>query len=143
MSDDDVIPEKLFRHVVDCSGHHADELYYRAGGTNRSQKRYFWEMDFHCLYTKIIRTVSSACSYPKTAPRRVLVFERISIEASKPKSRHFCKRRSTSQTDKFPEVTINMADKEKSTRHFSPEPFPEVSQSITRLRSGTIRPRDN
>ena len=27
-SDDDVIPEKLSRHAVDCSGHHADELYY-------------------------------------------------------------------------------------------------------------------
>nr|ABB55314.1 hypothetical protein 12.t00025 [Asparagus officinalis] len=63
-SDDDIIPEKSCKHTIDSSGHHADEA------------------------------VLSACSCPKTTPKRVSVFQRLSSEASNTKLRHFRKKRS-------------------------------------------------
>nr|ABB55321.1 hypothetical protein 12.t00036 [Asparagus officinalis] len=113
-TDERVIPKNSCKQLIGYSDRNVDELYYRAGGTNKSRKRGTRKADSHCLCTKIIKAVLSACSCPKTSPQRVSVFKRISTEASKPKSRHFHKRRSVVQDDELPSVTINVVDKGKS-----------------------------
>ena len=113
-TDERVIPESLCKQPIGYSDRNVDELYYQAGGTNKSQKRSTREADSHCPCIKIIRVVLSACSYPKTAPQRVSVFEKISDGTTKPKSRRFHQRGSVARDDEFPEVTINMVNKGKS-----------------------------
>ena len=54
----------------------------------------------------------------------------------------FCRKSPTAQDDELPEVTVNMVDKGKSTRNFNPRHLSDISQRITRLRSGTVRQRD-
>ena len=66
--DDNVIPGESCKHMIGCSGHLTDKLCYRSGGTNKYRKRSTRELESHCPYAKIIRTVLSACSCPKTAP---------------------------------------------------------------------------
>nr|ABB55290.1 hypothetical protein 10.t00034 [Asparagus officinalis] len=124
-----------------CSSHQTDELYYRAGGTNKSQKRNVRDTDSHCPCANIIKAVLSECCCSK-APRRVSVFERISTRTSEVRPRHFRRRKPALQEDEFPEVSVNMTGRGKSTRHFSQDQFATVSQCMTRLRSGTNRRKD-
>nr|ABD63112.1 hypothetical protein 18.t00008 [Asparagus officinalis] len=135
-----VIPEDSCKQPIGCSDGNVNELYYRAGGMNKSRKRYTRETKSHCPCAKLIRAVLSACSCPKTAPQRVSVFERIFNGATKPKPKRFYEKQSAIQGDELPEVTINMADKGKSIRPSSSDPL--ISHRLTRLRSGTTRRRD-
>ena len=138
--DDNVILGELCQRTIGCSGHLTDELYYQAGGMNKSRKRYTRETKSHCPCVELIRAVLSACSCPKTAPQRVSVFERISNGKDKSNLKRLRKKRSVVQGDEPPEVTINMVNKGKSIRPSSSDPL--VSHRLTRLRSGTTRRRD-
>nr|ABD63087.1 hypothetical protein 17.t00014 [Asparagus officinalis] len=81
-TDERVIPENSCKQPIYCPEHNADELYYRARGTNKPRKKSTQEADSHCPCIKLIRTVSSACNYPKSALQRVSVFQRLSSEAA-------------------------------------------------------------
>nr|ABB55277.1 hypothetical protein 10.t00010 [Asparagus officinalis] len=100
----------------------------------------------HCSYARLVKAALSECDCFKreAIPRRVSVL-------SKPKPRHFRKRKSAAQDDEFLEVTINVADKKKSKRHssdsnpdFSPggKVNPRIAQRMSRLQLGAIRRRD-
>ena len=135
-----IIPENSCKQSIGYSDGNVDELYYRAEGMNKSRKRSTRELESHCPCAKIIRTVLSACSCPKTAPQRVSVFERISNGIARSKPKRLRKKRSAVHDNELPKVTINMADKEKSIRPSSSDPL--VSHRLTRLRVGTTRRRD-
>ena len=138
------------KQKIGCSGHHAEELYYQTKGGNKSHKRTVRETNRHCVCEKLIKAVLSECSCFKAIPSKVSVFQRLSTEMSKPKPRHFCKRKSVVQDDKFPKVTINVADKRKSKRHSSesnPDFSPggkvnsRIAQRMSQLQLGAIRRR--
>ena len=87
--DDNVIPEKSCQHTIGYSDRQADELYYRAGGTNKTRKRSPREQETQCPCSKLIRAVLSECNCIKAVLKRVSVFERLSIETPKPRPRRF------------------------------------------------------
>ena len=66
--DDSVIPEKSCQHTIGYSDRQADELYYRAGGTNKTRKRSSQEQETQCPCSKLIRAVLSECSCIKAVP---------------------------------------------------------------------------
>nr|ABB55309.1 hypothetical protein 12.t00016 [Asparagus officinalis] len=130
-------PENTRNHPlgVACPGSGAREDSTLARGIKKSRKRSIPESDSHYPCERLIMVVLSECRCPKIAPRRVSVFERISTKVSKSKSRCFYKKKYTGHDDEMLEVTINVADKGKSIRCYSPDSFSEASQRIAWLRS--------
>ena len=114
--DDDVIPGRMCQHTMGCSNRQTDELYYRAGGTNKTRKRSPQRLEAQCPCSKLIRAVLSECNCVKTVPDRVSVFERLSVETPKPRHRRFQRRRIAVKDGEHPRVTANMTNRGTSIR---------------------------
>ena len=134
---DIVIPGRSCQQTIRFFGNHTDESYYQVRVVNNFRKRVIREINSRCSCARLVKAALSECDCFKREafPRRVSV-------SSKPKPRHFRKRKSVAQDDEFPKVTINVADKRKSKRHSSdsnPDFFPggrvnpRIAQRMSRL----------